>query len=80
MSCGSGFSFFTLRLRLALGVTSSISSSSSLLLLEELLKDLVFLRFETGVDFAEAVALVGVLTLVVPLEVTLLRDSFLIFW
>jgi hypothetical protein len=79
MSCGSGFSFFTLRLRLALGATSSISSSS-LLLLEELLKDLVFLRFETGVDFAEAVTLVGVLTLAVPLEVALLRDSFLIFW
>ena len=31
-------------------------------------------------DFAEAVALVGVLTLAVPLELALLRDSFLIFW
>jgi hypothetical protein len=79
MSCGSGFSFFTLRLHLALGVASG-SSSSSLLLLEELLKDLVFLRFEASVDFAEAVALVGVLTLAVPLELALLRDSFLIFW
>jgi hypothetical protein len=79
MSCGSGFSF-TLRLRLALGVASGSSSSSSLLLLEELLKDLVFLRFEARVDFAEAVALVGVLTLAVPLELALLRDSFLIFW
>jgi hypothetical protein len=80
MSCGSGFSFFTLRLRLALGVASKSSSSSSLLLLEEVLKDLVFLRFEAGVDLAEAVALVGVLTLAEPLLVTLLRDSFLIFW
>jgi hypothetical protein len=55
------------------------SSSSSLLLLE-LLKGLVFLTFEAGVDFTEAMALVGVLTLAVPLDVALLRDSFLIFW
>jgi hypothetical protein len=77
MSCGSSFSFFT---RLALGVASRSPSSSSLLLLE-VLRDLVFLRFEAGVDFAAAIVLVGVLTLAVPLlEAELLRDSFLIFW
>lgn len=76
MSCGSGFSFFTLRLRLALGVAPKSSSSSSLLLV----KDWVFLRFEAGVAFAEAVGLVGVEAAAVPLVEAALRDSLLIFW
>jgi hypothetical protein len=64
---------------LALGVASR-SSSSSLLLLE-VLRDVVFLRLEAGVDLVEAVALVGVVKPVLPLlEVELLRDSLLIFW
>jgi hypothetical protein len=64
-------------LRLALGVASR-SSASSLLLLDEVLKDLVLLRFEAGVDFAEAVAL-GVEVMAAPLLEALLRDSFRIF-
>jgi hypothetical protein len=50
-----------------------------LLLLEEVLKDLAALRFEAGVDFAEAAALVGVETPGAPLTEELLRDSFRIF-
>jgi hypothetical protein len=50
-----------------------------LLLLDEVLKDLVPLRFEAGVDFAEAVALVGVEAVTAPLLEALLRDSFRIF-
>lgn len=66
-------------MRLALGVASRSSASSSLLLLDEVLKDLVPLRFEAGVDFAEAVALVGVEVMAAPLLEALLRDSFRIF-
>jgi len=50
-----------------------------LLLLDEVLKDLVPLRFEAGVDFAEAVALEGVEAMEAPLLEALLRDSFRIF-
>lgn len=57
------------------------SSSSPLLLLEELLNALALERFEAGVVFAEVVALVGVLKLPLPLvEPELFLDSRLIFW
>jgi hypothetical protein len=60
-------------------VASRSSASSSLLLLDEVLKDLMPLRFEAGVDFAGAVALEGVEAMEAPLLEALLRDSFRIF-